>query len=370
MSNLLTHSRNHSFKTCRRKHWFEYEWGVRKETDPKALRIGIAGHEGLERIGKGEGIAAAVQAARDAYSECPEHIDEHDWRIEEETVVRLLCGYVWRWQDQHLEHLATEQSFRLPLVNPATSRKSQTFELAGKIDGIVRLEDGRVAVLEHKLFSESLDDDSDLWSRLRIDQQLSMYVYAARQLGYEVDTCLYDVIRKPTIKPTDVPILDKLGMKIVLDEHGNRPMTARGQYYQSDAKEGLTLQKRPMTVEEWGEHLNKDIAKRPGFYYARREVPRLDDDMEEFAAELWDVAKTIQEARNHSRWFRTVSPNCKFCSFFYLCSEGWKPTDDLPQGFVRLDDVHPELNLEGQDHGAQSPAPATCSTVESTALGE
>ena len=45
---LLTHSRMESFKRCRRRHYFEYEVGLRKQTDAKALRMGSAGHEGLD----------------------------------------------------------------------------------------------------------------------------------------------------------------------------------------------------------------------------------------------------------------------------------------------------------------------------------
>lgn len=64
---------------------------------------------------------------------------------------------------------------------------------------------------------EDIQPDSDLWRRLQIDSQISMYVLAARRLGYPVECVLYNVTRKPTIKPTAIPLLDELGVKIVLD---------------------------------------------------------------------------------------------------------------------------------------------------------
>ena len=44
---LLTYSRQQSFKTCRKRAWWEYEVGVRRIVDAKALRMGSAYHAGL-----------------------------------------------------------------------------------------------------------------------------------------------------------------------------------------------------------------------------------------------------------------------------------------------------------------------------------
>jgi len=343
---LLTHSRQSCFKTCRRQHYFSYELGIRRTLDAKALRMGSAYHAGVEQLGKGLGLDAACQAARDAYYLTPEHFDEYEWAIECETVVRLLCGYEWRWRNDSIKNIAAEQAFELPLRNPATGKTSRLFKLAGKIDGIVELPDGRLAVKECKLLGDDIGTDSDLWPRLRIDQQISLYVTAARRLGFKVEEVLYDVCRKPTIKPADVPLLDELGAKIVLDAQGNRVKTDRGLWRQTGDKErGYVLQTRLMTVEEWGNKLNDDIAARPDFYYARNLVARLDADLEEYESELWDIAKTIREAQTQKRWYRTASKNtCDFCSFFSLCTSSIDAEKGaLPDGFVRVEDVHPEL---------------------------
>jgi hypothetical protein len=259
-----------------------------------------------------------------------------------------VAGYVWRWANAPLEIIATEQSFNVPLFNPSTKSSSLIFDIAGKIDGIVRLQDQRLAVQEHKFLSEQIDDDSDLWRRLQIDQQITVYVMVARRIGHNVDTVLYDIIRKPTIKPTPVPVLDDNGMKIVLDKDGNRPMTARGQFYQTgNAEKGLVLQQREMTADEWGKKLLDDIGERPDFYYVRKEVPRLDDEIIEFQYELWDIQKTIRAAQNEQRWFKTVSSDtCDYCSFRALCLSKYNPSDPLLEGFIKIDDVHPELKSD------------------------
>lgn len=363
---LLTHSRQDCFKTCRKKAWFAYELGIRRDIDAKALRMGTAYHAALEALGNGNTINEAVEAVHEAYRRRPDPCGEMEWLYEEESVVRLACGYVWRWQDRPLKFIATEQEFQLPLVNPETGKPSRTFALAGKIDGIVELEDGRLAVKENKLLGDDISQDSDLWRRMRIDHQISLYVLAARKLGFAVDTVLYDVTRKPTIYPTKVPILDDLGVKIVLDAEGKRVVTKAGLFRQTaDKEKGYVVQERPMLADEWGDKLNDDIAERPDFYYQRVEVPRMDQDLQEYEEDLWDISKTIREAQLSGRWFRTVNKNtCGFCAYFDLCANrGFDPQGELPLGFVRVSDVHPELNGACNAGNASAASQETTSTA-------
>lgn len=360
---VLTHSRIQSFKRCRRRHWFEYEIGMRPSTDAKALRMGTAYHDGLEQLHQGNGITAAIQAAWASYENTPANSPAFDdtsygWGIEYETVARLLSGYDWYWTGQSLEFITVEMPFRIPLRNPKSNRASRRFTLAGKIDGIVRLRPDSDAVAENKLLGESLDSDSSLWRRLRIDQQVSIYLYAARQLGANVDTVLYNVTRKPTIRPEKVPLLDKEGLKVVLDTNGERVMTKQGTPRQTgDTSLGYVLQSRPMLISEWGDKLTEDIAARPNFYYARREVPRTDDEIASVVQELWELSQTIGDAQKHNRWYRTVTHDtCQFCPFYGPCTEGFHhPSDPVPEGFEYVANVHPELG----DHRVQAAPPTT-----------
>lgn len=360
MTQLLTHSRQDCFKVCRKKAWFSYEMGIRRDVDAKAIRMGSAFHEGIQILGDGEDIDMAVDAVRRSYANCPEIIGQYEWDIECETVIRIVCGYEWRWRDFGLEYLATEQAFELPLINPATGKPTPVWNLAGKIDGIVKLADGRLAVKESKLFGDDISSGSDLWRRLRMDHQVSLYVDAARRLGYAVDCVLYDVARKPTIAPTNVPLFDDKKCKCVLDEHGERVYNKDGSPRQTgDTAKGWVLQSRLMTPEEWGEKLNNDIAERPDYYFSRLEIARMDADLEEYRGELWEIQQTIRSAQNENRWYRTVNKNtCDFCSYFDLCSNrGFDPSGPLPEGFVKVDDVHPELN-RGSNVSSGNPRPS------------
>lgn len=353
MKQLLTHSRMDSFKRCRRRHHWEYEVGLRKETDARALRMGSAGHVGLDALKLGKELYQALEDVADFYATTPEGVEAYDWAIERETVECLVTGYHWRWGDAPLSVMVSEQAFRIPLLNPDTGAPSTIWELAGKVDGIVELEDGRQAVLEHKFISDDLAQDGDYWRRLQLDSQISLYTYAARQLGYDVQAVMYDCVRKPTIRPSTVPILDEDGLKIVLDESGqrvyNKPRKKSDDFgpprQTGDTALGYTLQGRPMTPEEWADKLLGDIKQRPEWYYARVEVARLDSDLWEMQGEVWDIQKTLREAQAKGAWYKTVSRDtCPFCPFFGLCSSRFDPsTGEIPEGFIKVDNTHPEL---------------------------
>lgn len=358
MKQLLTFSRQDCFKTCRKKHWYAYEQAIRPVEDARALRMGTNWHRALELL-TNSGFDAAITSIRAAYECIPEAFEAQLWEYERETLERLLCGYVWRWSDSGVIYIAKEHQFHLALVNPASGAASTTWRQAGKVDGVIRLEDGRAGIIEHKLFSEDLGPDSPLWKRLRVDSQISMYVNAERRMGHAIESVLYDVVRKPTIQPTPVPLLDGTGKKIVLDREGCRVQTKKGEWRQTaDTEMGYVLQTRPMTAAEWGEKLIADIQDRPDFYFVRREISRLESDLAEFEAELWDIQQAIREAQLKGAHYRTVNKNtCAFCPYFELCTTG-RDLSDLPPQFEKVKNLHPELELSNDLNPATAVAAA------------
>lgn len=342
---LLTHSAMSSFKSCRRKYYYAYEVGIRPAVDAKALRIGSAVHAAME-VGSLEGAVGVVASL---YGMPPAGFDEYWWNIEGQTVMTLVLGYYWRWATSQITTLEPEFKFELPLTNPATGHATPLWMRGGKIDGIVRLADGRLAIREMKTTSDDVTPDSPVWRRLRIDHQITHYTVAARDAGYDVATVLYDVIRKPTIEATPVALRDADGLKIVRDANGNRVMTKQGKPRQTaSSEEGFTLVTRPMTPAEWHDKLVTDIYSRPDYYYARVEIPRLDADLDEYRFELWDIQKTIRDAQLNNRWYRTVDRNtCQYCSYFNICADNVAINPDgsgLPDGMKFLGrQPHPEL---------------------------
>jgi hypothetical protein len=330
--------------------------GLRPIRESMPLRLGAAFHLGAELLAPVFEAAAqrapeesaepvenkaceAIRRATQSYSTVPYWCqDLLEWAVERVTVERLLHAYFLRYQGDGLKTIATEQEFCLPLINPETGADSPLWRLAGKIDRIVQLPDGRLAVLETKTSSSSLDDGSDYWARLRLDSQISLYYYAARQLGYEVQTVLYDVVRKPLIDVMRATPLEK------------RKFTKDGRLYANQRD-------RDETPDEFAERLTSDIAARPEFYFARKEIPRLEADLAEAQAEWWQQAHLLRECQRTGRWFRNTQSclqpfRCEYCE---ICFTGARPEESIPTGFRRVENVHPELRGESSD-GASQPS--------------
>lgn len=372
--NLLTHSRKESFQLCRRKHYYAYVEGIHTTTDSKALRMGSAHHDAIEQLANGRGLDAACEAIYRRYDIIPENYEQLEWEYERETVLRLACAYQWRWANDELVYLAAERSFQLPLVNPETGKPSTVWRRAGKIDGIIQSTDDRIGVKESKLLGEDIGEEASLWKRMQIDGQISSYVNAARDMGFPASYVLYDVTRKPTIKPTAIPFVDADGFKVVLDGAGNRVMTKDGKKPRQtgDSELGYVLQTRPMTPEEWGEKLAADIAERPDYYFARREIARLDSDLTEYSRELWDIQQDMRTALREDKHYRTVNRDtCEFCSYFGICVSNRDVAGDLPDGFLRVPNVNPELGdstngdsaYASRSDGSQAAATEACPTT-------
>jgi len=332
-------------KKCLRLYYLKYICRLQRVRTSAPLRLGGVYHKGQELHGNGD-PNAIVKAATE-YDNIPEWADPLAWAVERETVRNLLAGHFWRYEADNLEVVANERAFELPLVNPDTGRSSRTFVVCGKIDKIVRMPDGRLAVLEYKTCGQDIGPESDYWLRLRYDSQVSLYVLAARALGFDVATALYDVTRKPEISPRQIPELDEHDLKIVVDGNGQRVMKKDGTPRQTaDSAQGYVLLSRQETAEEFGKRLLEDIGVRPDFYYQRREVPRTEDVLSEFQAELWQQAQYLMAVRKSGLWFRNVNQmNCRNCDFKELCLNGVKITPDglPPTGFVQVENVHPEL---------------------------
>ena len=341
---LLTNSRRNSFSACHRKHYFEYELAARPVSSAESLRFGTLIHAGLEAwlLALWQGPDAALRAGLAAIlANAPQaEADAHVQAVAQ----AMIEGYHARWIAEDMEVLAVEQHYNIPLVNPDTQGVSRTWQLSGKIDGIVRTADGKVRILEHKTTSDQLDADSRYWTKLAIDGQVSGYYMGSKALGYEVEGCVYDVLRKPALRPTQVPVLDEDGTKIVLDANGERVRTKDGKKWREtgDTAQGFVLQVRTETPEELHDRLAADIAANPDRYFRRLEVPRLEADLVEYLSDMWAVGREIAEAQVTRRWPKNPRScdNYGACPYFEVCAG--RESIDNPYVF-RRGPTHPEL---------------------------
>lgn len=341
MKELLTASRMNCLLSCPRKHYYRYEVGLRRAVEADALRFGSAWHVAMEARWQGLSINDAFERALGDYQD----LDE----LQVATLSGLLAAYYTRNFDDPIQSVHPEVEFRQPLAG------SRTFDCAGKIDGLAVMKDGRLALVEHKTAGYDISPESDYWLRLRGNTQVMQYILAARSLGWDVALVIYDVTRKPMIAPKNIPNLDAAGCKIVLDREGNRIFKKDGSPRESaDIEKGWTVQNTVETPEQFADRLAQDAMDRPDFYFARREVPILEDDLAEFEIQRAVQARSILSCRAEGRralkpehgWPRNVGEmTCRNCDYAAFCLQN-TPVDPAqpPAGFV-VGAAHTELSV-------------------------
>lgn len=323
---VLTNSELRTWRLCARRHHFQYRLRRRPRKTHDALSFGTLWHLGLEHWWAATGderLSAGLAAMR---------VGSHDPYALAVCEV-MLAAYTALYGEQTLETVCVEQSFEVPLVNPQTGQASRTFRIGGKFDGIAR--DGtKLVVVEHKTTASDIEQGSLYWKKVQtLDTQVSLYLAGARTAGYEVESCLYDVARKPGIKP--------LKATPVESRKYTKPTKA-------DPVSRLYANQRETdeTPEEYAARVADDIAERPERYFARAEIVRLEKDDDGHAYDTWQQAKMMREAELAGYAPKNPDSCSSFggCPYLPVCSN--ETTIDDDSLYRTADTAHEELNTE------------------------
>lgn len=349
---FLTASRLKSNRRCQRLHDLRFNKGWRLVgAEDWKLKFGSLVHDALEvyflaRM-KGEAPLEAVLAFLDEKAAAGED-PEAKTKVDAFDLARaraIMIGYHARWDEDEIgEVLGVEVEFHTKLVNPDTNRASQIWDIAGKIDVLVRMKDGRVFIMEHKTSSDDITMGSTYWKLLRMDGQISMYYVGgdslAAELGFErIEGCLYDILGKPQIRPK----------KATAEEDRYKKPTKK------ELEAGLThgelkknAREHDETPEEFFERCLEVIGENPHKFYQRGEVVRFETEVEEHMADVWAQAKIMRDNELKGRAPRDPDAcQNKFgrvCDFFDLCTGAASLDDETT--FYRAENVHPELGLD------------------------
>lgn len=264
--------------------------------------------------------------------------DPEDWQVAA-TCQGLIVGYDRRWSDEQdaIDLIEVEGTYTSPLINIETNRASRTFTIAGKMDKLAEDAAGNILV-DHKTTSQDISDPtSPYWRQLAVDSQASHYELLLLSNGIRVDEIVWDVIRKPGIKPKQISKSDR---EQVLANHT----------YCGHAMSGKTLDYLTGETRENGElyaaRLATETIENPDRYFGRRSNPRTREQLAEYAEELWGTAGLIREAKRNGHHFRNSGACFNYstpCRFLGLCSgvdtpesENWQPkpkkNPELPDG--------------------------------------
>lgn len=176
-------------------------------------------------------------------------------------------------------------------------------------------------VVEHKTTSSDITPGSTYWRKLTLDTQVSQYLGATEG----VEGMLYDVIRKPGIKPFKAT------------PEADRKYTKAGTLYAAQRE-------RDETPEEYAVRLRADISEGPNKYYARGIIVRLPSERIEAARDTWLVAGSIRESMRLDAWPRNPG-SCdaygRTCDYWAVCA-GETTIEDATR-FRTAETPHEEL---------------------------
>lgn len=401
----LSASSIQAFKACPQRFRLAYREGLRTDRDTDSQRAGTNwhamhetyanvfneawGHEGglLGPECAEIALKAVVALLNQRYNDIPSWADALAWALEREVLYRSFVGYLWYWQNDPVEFLASEVPFDLPLHEPRTGMplSLKSVKRVGKIDHLVKWHGG-VCALERKSTSRGIAPDSDYWEKSKKDTQVSMYALAfddMRRNGIlgtgglpfvlapdteRFGNTLYDVWHKPTIKPA---WLTQAETKAFIDSgtycaepfdvlpyqtpaDGDR---ASQQWVEVDGRSAeLDLGKKGFSIREtvgmFGARLLQDIYERPDFYFVRREIARTEAEIRDFRGELFAVYQAQQAFSRNGYWFSNES-QCRAtfpCPFIPICyGPGAASVCDgrtTPAGFKR---IFVDLTVNGQE---------------------
>ncbi len=276
----------------------------------------------------------------------------------------LGYGYDLKWQSAPYSTVAVEQFFHTRLSNPDTDHYARNLSIAGVVDLLTErpgFNGTKRCLFDHKTTSQDIDSpDAPYWRQLAIEGQVSHYALLLYLHGITIDEIVWDVIRKPSIAPKKLSKAEVRSVVANQDYFGRRMSM-------SSITDVATKERE--TTELYEARLAWDCTReRPGWYYQRRNVPRLQEELAEYAYELWAHGQDLLAERKRLAKSKRLPPrNYKSCMaygtacrFLGICSGYDNP--DSPK-WARKTCVHGELKLPNDGRNVLTTSRISCFQV-------
>lgn len=197
MKSVLTYSALNCYRNCPRKYKLRYIDLLRRPQSPEALMFGDVIHVCLQLWytlpADGHRLLVFLDLIDTRF---PNRVGDPGQKAAWQLARAIMGGYAARYAEEEFEPLHVEKKFDCEIRNPDTGRASQTFTIAGKVDGIVRA-GGELYLLEHKTASSLSGDYLD---KLWCDTQIALYTFYLRQLGFPIVGVVYNVLLKSRLQ--------------------------------------------------------------------------------------------------------------------------------------------------------------------------
>lgn len=288
---ILTHSSMTDFKNCRKKFYYRNELLLAPRLRKASLSLGSAVHKGIET----RSITEALKELDDIFPNSQEESDNIEtMKI---TCRAMLEGYFEQYEP--FEDAMAEIQFSLPIINPLTGHRSNTFTLQGKADGLARI-DGKNWLVEYKTAGMI---DKNYIDKMNLDSQITTYIYALqRALDIKIEGIIYRILRKPTIRQT-----------------------------------------KKENAIQFQDRLIQDYKDRPEFYFHEEILYRSQDDLIEFERELWALTQGMLYCQRNDGFYKNTG-RCSdwgLCQYSALCLKNPDAMD-----LYEIREPHEELEKE------------------------
>ncbi len=308
---LLTYSALNTFRNCPRKYKNRYLDNLRPRERPEALSFGSVIHTAIElwyRSSNTESRLRDVLAyVNDAFEN---RVVDPNLMVQWHLATAMIRGYAERYATEDFEVVEVEKEFVGEIRNPDTGRQSQTFRIAGKVDGIVRCHDG-LYLLEHKTASTI---DASYLDKLWTDTQIALYCYYLRELGYPIVGVIYNLLLKSRLKQGKGETQEEYEVR-------HAELAAKNKRGKSTAKRQM-----PETDEEFQARLTEWYSRPEAFH--REFIYLSEDRLAMLQDEVWEITQQYLDARRRGKWLLNTS-NCfsyqRPCEYLAYCQSGFNP---------------------------------------------
>jgi len=279
---LFTNSRMKMHNDCPMKEHLRYVECLAPKGRSEPLMVGSAFHTGLEHWA----LEPAMAELEKYIPKSQESQDRKDIMMAQVTA--MLTAYWQKFERWPADRFETEKIFDLPILDPASKRKSRRWKLGGKMDGQYRDPDGNLWLVEYK--TTGANKMEEYLRNLKLDAQVTLYLYALMRITDEVPVgCIYRIVRKPNIKRSTSQ--KNNGLESV------ESYTKRlSEFYASKASE----------IDEW--LIEEKLYRNPA-------------DIIAFESELWEFVKEWEWKNKHDVHRRNTNTCSDFngCEYLPIC---------------------------------------------------
>ena len=270
-NDIWTNSRLKTYQACPMKERFRYRDCLVPIGRRDALNIGTAVHRGIETWSVDE----ALNALEFDFPSSTEEAEAQE--VMRGTVEAMLNGYFNCYAP--FEDAEPELLFSMPLRFPTKRgmRSSRRQKLSGKIDAVAHI-DGQDWIVEYKTAGQI---DKSYFDRLYVDSQITLYMLAARRLGFKPVGVIYRVLKKPALR-----------------------------------------RRQNETVDAFVERMKADYLARPEFYFYETRLYRSEDDLSDFERQMWYEVQQADRNAAQGRVYRHshACSNYGTCPYLPLCT--------------------------------------------------